>query len=110
MSQNQPVDIEVLKIVDYKYSSDNKPMVQITIKDRAGKESTYIRKLASNKGRYFAIIAGCRIWFTRYDTYTYRLLGVEREYDVKGAKRNGDLLLVPFAKVEKVGEFIIVTE
>ena len=25
-------------------------------------------------------------------------------------KRNGDLLLVPFAKVEKVGEFIIVTE
>ena len=29
---------------------------------------------------------------------------------VKGAKRNGNLLLVPFAKVEKVGEFIIVTE
>ena len=29
---------------------------------------------------------------------------------IRGAKRNGDLLLVPFAKVEKVGEFIIVTE
>ena len=33
-----------------------------------------------------------------------------RNVHVKGAKRNGDLLLVPFAKVEKVGEFIIVTE
>ena len=33
-----------------------------------------------------------------------------RSVPVKGAKRNGDLLLVPFAKVEKVGEFIIVTE
>ena len=29
---------------------------------------------------------------------------------VKGGKRSGDFLLVPFAKVEKVGEFIIVTE
>lgn len=33
-----------------------------------------------------------------------------RNIHVKGSKRNGDLLLVPFAKVEKVGEFIIVTE
>jgi sporulation protein YlmC with PRC-barrel domain len=33
-----------------------------------------------------------------------------RNVHVKGAKRNGDLLLVPFAKIEKVGEFIIVTE
>ena len=33
-----------------------------------------------------------------------------RNVHVKGAKRNGDQLLVPFAKVEKVGEFIIVTE
>lgn len=33
-----------------------------------------------------------------------------RNIHVKGAKRNGDILLVPFAKVEKVGEFIIVTE
>jgi len=33
-----------------------------------------------------------------------------RNIHVKGAKRNGDMLLVPFAKVEKVGEFIIVTE
>ena len=33
-----------------------------------------------------------------------------RNVHVKGAKRNGDILLVPFAKVEKVGEFIIVTE
>ena len=87
MSQNQPVDIEVLKIADYKYSNDNKPMVQITIKDRAGKESTYIRKLTSNKGKYFAIVAGCRIWFVRYDKYTYRVLDIEREYDVKGSKR-----------------------
>ena len=29
---------------------------------------------------------------------------------VKGAKRRGDLLLIPFTKIEKVGEFIIVTE
>jgi sporulation protein YlmC with PRC-barrel domain len=34
----------------------------------------------------------------------------DRNIHVKGAKRNGDILLVPFAKVEKVGEFIIVTE
>lgn len=33
-----------------------------------------------------------------------------RSVHVKGSKRSGDLLLVPFAKVEKVGEFIIVTE
>ncbi|OWT33230.1 photosystem reaction center subunit H [Methanobrevibacter sp. 87.7] len=34
----------------------------------------------------------------------------DRNIHVKGAKRNGDLLLVPFSRVEKVGEFIIVTE
>lgn len=33
-----------------------------------------------------------------------------RNIHLKGAKRSGDLLLVPFAKVEKVGEFIIVSE
>jgi sporulation protein YlmC with PRC-barrel domain len=33
-----------------------------------------------------------------------------RNVHVKGAKRKGDYLLIPFAKVEKVGEFIIVTE
>jgi len=33
-----------------------------------------------------------------------------RNVHVKGAKRSGDMLLVPFVKVEKVGEFIIVTE
>ncbi len=33
-----------------------------------------------------------------------------RNIHVKGAKRQGDILLVPFAKVEKVGEFIIVSE
>ena len=89
MSQNQPVDIEVLRIVDYKYSNDNRSMVQITIRDRMGKESTYIRKLTSNKGRYFAIIAGCRIWFKRdtNSTSAYILLSIEREYDVKGSKR-----------------------
>jgi sporulation protein YlmC with PRC-barrel domain len=34
----------------------------------------------------------------------------DRNIHVKGAKRKGDFLLIPFAKVEKVGEFIIVTE
>ena len=34
---------------------------------------------------------------------------VERNVNVKGAKRNGDFLIVPFGKVEKVGEFIIVS-
>ncbi|OED30220.1 PRC-barrel domain-containing protein [Methanosphaera sp. WGK6] len=33
----------------------------------------------------------------------------ERNVSVKGAKRNGDLLSVPFGKVEKVGEFIIIS-
>ena len=32
-----------------------------------------------------------------------------RAVNVKGAKRNGDLLVVPFGKVEKVGEFIIIS-
>ena len=90
MSQNQPVDIEVLRIVDYLPGIiTNKETVQITIKDKYGKESSYIRKLTSNKGRYFAIVAGCRIWFTRDTNSTsgYILLGIEREYDVKGSKR-----------------------
>ena len=34
---------------------------------------------------------------------------VERNINVKGAKRNGDLLVIPFGKVEKVGEFIIIS-
>ena len=29
---------------------------------------------------------------------------------VKGSRRHGEFLLIPFAKVEKVGEFIIVSE
>ena len=33
----------------------------------------------------------------------------ERNISFKGAKRNGDLLVVPFSKVEKVGEFIIIS-
>jgi sporulation protein YlmC with PRC-barrel domain len=33
----------------------------------------------------------------------------ERNVNVKGSKRNGDLLIVPFGKVEKVGEFIIIS-
>ncbi|MEE1118221.1 PRC-barrel domain-containing protein [Methanosphaera sp.] len=33
----------------------------------------------------------------------------ERNINVKGAKRNGDLLIIPFGKVEKVGEFIIIS-
>jgi len=34
----------------------------------------------------------------------------DRNINIKGAKVKGDYLLVPFARVEKVGEFIIVTE
>lgn len=34
----------------------------------------------------------------------------ERNIHLKGAKRKGNHLLVPFTKVEKVGEFIIVSE
>lgn len=34
----------------------------------------------------------------------------DRNIHIKGAKRKGNFLLIPFAKVEKVGEFIIVTE
>lgn len=33
----------------------------------------------------------------------------ERNVNIKGAKRNGDVLVVPFGKVEKVGEFIIIS-
>jgi sporulation protein YlmC with PRC-barrel domain len=33
----------------------------------------------------------------------------ERNVNVKGATRNGDEITVPFGKVEKVGEFIIVS-
>jgi len=33
----------------------------------------------------------------------------ERNINVKGAKRNGDLLIIPFGKVEKVGELIIIS-
>lgn len=34
---------------------------------------------------------------------------VERNVNVKGAKRQGDELIIPFGKVEKVGEFIIIS-
>jgi len=34
----------------------------------------------------------------------------DRNVHVKGAKRKGNFLLIPFAKVAKVGEFIIVSE
>jgi sporulation protein YlmC with PRC-barrel domain len=33
-----------------------------------------------------------------------------RNVQVKGAKKKGDSLLIPFGKVEKVGEFIIISE
>ena len=33
-----------------------------------------------------------------------------RNINVKGAKKKDNYLLVPFAKVEKVGEFIIIAE
>ncbi|MDO5826379.1 MAG: photosystem reaction center subunit H [Methanosphaera sp. rholeuAM130] len=35
--------------------------------------------------------------------------GEERTVNVKGAKRDGDRISVPFGKVEKVGEFIIIS-
>ena len=41
---------------------------------------------------------------------THRRVEAGRNIHVKGAKRRGDLLLIPFTKIEKVGEFIIVTE
>lgn len=34
----------------------------------------------------------------------------ENNVHLKGAKRRGDLLLIPFTRVEKVGQFIIVSE
>ncbi|MDR3223924.1 MAG: PRC-barrel domain-containing protein [Methanobrevibacter sp.] len=34
----------------------------------------------------------------------------EKNINIKGAKTKGDYLLVPFSRVEKVGEFIIVAE
>ena len=88
MSQNQPVDIEVLKIEKY-YRREDKEMVLISVKDSIGNINNYIRKLVSSKGKYFAIVAGCRIWFTRDTNSTsgYILLNIEREYDVKGSKR-----------------------
>jgi sporulation protein YlmC with PRC-barrel domain len=33
-----------------------------------------------------------------------------RNVQVKGAKKKGENLLIPFGKVEKVGEFIIISE
>lgn len=34
----------------------------------------------------------------------------DRNIHIPGVKRKGNFLLIPFVKVEKVGEFIIVTE
>lgn len=33
----------------------------------------------------------------------------DRNVNIKGAKREGDALIIPFGKVEKVGEFIIIS-
>ena len=38
------------------------------------------------------------------------VIKVETGRNVKGAKKKDDYLLVPFGKVEKVGEFIIISE
>lgn len=35
--------------------------------------------------------------------------GEERTVNIKGAKRDGNRISVPFGKVEKVGEFIIIS-
>ena len=34
----------------------------------------------------------------------------DRTIHLKGSRKQGDFLLIPFAQVEKVGEFIIVSE
>ncbi|MBE6493181.1 MAG: photosystem reaction center subunit H [Methanosphaera stadtmanae] len=34
---------------------------------------------------------------------------IERNVNVKGARRDGEFLIVPFGRVEKVGEFIIIS-
>ena len=37
-------------------------------------------------------------------------MGEDSNIIIKGARRKDNFLLIPFAKVEKVGDFIIVTE
>ncbi len=81
---SQPVDIEVLEIRKY-LRRDDKDMVVITVK-QGDRTTNYIRKTGKSKGRLFVIIAGCRIWFNKIND-TYVILGIEREYDVKGNKR-----------------------
>lgn len=86
MSQTQPVDFEVLSINKYDRRQD-KEMVYVTINEK-GSISNYIRKVAGKKKDkgLFVIIAGCRVWFKR-TVEGYQLLGVTREYDIKGNKR-----------------------
>ncbi|MDR2873856.1 MAG: PRC-barrel domain-containing protein [Methanobrevibacter sp.] len=37
-------------------------------------------------------------------------LDTDQKVNIKGARSDGEHILVPFSRVEKVGEFIIVTE
>ena len=85
MSQTQPINFEVLKIDEY-YRRSDKEMVMISVKHNNGNINNYIRKVGENRKGKFVIIAGCRIWFVRTND-GYKLLGIEREYDVKGKKR-----------------------
>lgn len=84
MSQTQPVDFEVLSIKKYDRRNDT-DMVIIKIND-GNAESNYIRRVVSNRKGQFVIIKGCRVWFKR-TIEGYQLLGITREYDVKGNKR-----------------------
>lgn len=87
MSQTQPVDFEVLSIKKY-YRRNDTDMVIVQIND-GNTESSYIRKVASNRKGQFVIIKGCKVWFAKDSSQPdgYRFLGTTREYDVKGAKR-----------------------
>ena len=84
MRQTQPVDFEVLSIKEYERRQD-KEMICVTVNEK-GSISNYIRKVAGNKKGLFVIIAGCRVCFKR-TSEGYQLLGITREYDIKGNKR-----------------------
>lgn len=79
MSAKQPVNISVQSI---EFIKDGIVSVGITFTPDTN-ISTYTRKCMKYGNTYFVIISGCRVSFDKHTN----ILGVTREYDTKGYKR-----------------------
>jgi len=91
VTTNQPVNISVFSIRE----ADNEGFFKLDVKfDNSTKIYPYIRKSGiDGNGNKIIIISGCRITFRKAlnDNFSYEVLSITREYDVKGYKRRSTI-------------------